>query len=259
MNINMREFARLVARVVSRFRGSAESTAAPQRISEKSWEASQDYELKNAIAFMEGDFFKSLFSDLMSGRRNVSMGYKDELLMREFFGDEDAAWTEFLQHITKKRVMEIGPCVASELASWDIAAERYIVEPLYGQIAAYQRKVFGTTCFEDLVCYDKPAEELIDELVGRIDGAVLVRNCLDHTPGWPFILSNIALYTTPRAYLLLWTDLYHHDGVDAGHYNLTQNKDAFRRLIENIGFRILKTYSHSESADINFGCLARRI
>lgn len=240
-------------------RPQAEATPRPAPAEHRDWRRSQDYELKNALAFMQGDFFKSLFSDIVNGKCRVSQGYRDDATLREFFAGDEALWRAFLRDITGKNVLEIGPCVASPLVTWDVAAEKHVIEPLYEEIASYQRKTFGTTCFEGLVCHARPAEDLIDGLAGRIDGAVMIRNCLDHTPNWPFILSNIASYMTPGAYLLLWTDLYHRDGVDEGHYNLTESTDAFRRLIENFGFRMVGTYSNMDSPEVNFGCMARRL
>jgi hypothetical protein len=223
----------------------------------RSWRASQTYELTNAELFMQGDFFKQLFAEIVSGQRLVSKGYRDPTLLQEFFGSDEGLWHSFLAHITAKRALEIGPAVASELATWDVVKDKYVIEPLYDQIAAYQQRTFGTTCFEGITCYSQPAEQVIPELLGNIDGAILCRNCLDHTPNWRAVLENIAQYASPGAYLLLWTDLY-HPHRDEGHYNLMKDKEAFRKLIEKMGFEILLTYSQN-AEHLDFGCLGRRL
>ena len=187
----------------------------------------------------------------------MSLGYKDDLTLREFFAGDDGRWQSFVSHIAGKSVLEIGPCVASQLSTWDVAASRYIIEPLYEPIAEYQRQTFGMTAFRSIYAYPQSAEVLIDDLVGKINGAILVRNCIDHSPQWPFILSNVASYAAPGAHLLLWNDLYHAPGYEEGHYDITTDYLAFRRLIENLGFNILLDYQ-AQSVNINYGCLAIR-
>lgn len=178
-------------------------------------------------------------------------------MLKEFFANDDDRWQSFVAHIAGKYVLEIGPCVASQLSTWDVAARRYVIEPLYEQIADYQRQTFGMTAFRSIDAYARSAEELIAELVDKIDGAILIRNCIDHSPQWPFILSNVASYAARGAYLLLWNDLFHAPGYEEGHYDITRDYIGFRRLIENLGFNILLDYQ-APSVNINYGCLAVR-
>lgn len=214
--------------------------------------------MDHAREFMDTDFFRKLHSDVVSGKRRMSEGYKDETLLREFFGDSTEAWQEFVEHIRGKRCLDIGPCVMSPLAAWDVAGQRHVVEPLYPKIHEWQIQNLGASAFEELVCHDQAAEQGIEELYGAVDGAILCRNMLDHTPQWPFVLQQISAYSAVGCRLLLWTDLHHHGTEDIGHYDITSDVDAFRRLVSQFGFRILRDWQDTERADTNWGCFAVR-
>jgi hypothetical protein len=220
------------------------------------WVDAQKYELDSAIHFMQSDFFKSTLDDFNKPANLMSTGYVYPLMLTEFFADDLARWKSFVQHVAGKVVLEIGPCVASHLSLWDVAAERYAIDPLYDEILAYQQQKFGKTAFVNLQGFSMPAEVLIESLVNKVDGALLIRNCIDHSPSWPFILSNIAEYMARGGYLLIWNDLYHPPGYEEGHYDITDNVDAFRRLIKNMGFDIVLEYQNKDSPCVNFGCLA---
>jgi hypothetical protein len=79
---------------------------------------------------------------------------------------------------------------------------------------------------------------------------------LDHTPNWPFVLSNISAYAMSGCHLLCWTDLYHRGSADEGHYDITPDKDSFRRLINQLGFRIIREYSDKMRKEMNLGFIA---
>ncbi|MFN7906413.1 MAG: hypothetical protein ACK5P5_14625, partial [Pseudobdellovibrionaceae bacterium] len=174
----------------------------------KTWGVSQAYELKHAIGFMQEPHFGALFKDHISGKLNVSTGYKDTIILNEFFAGEnqDVEWKKFLEHISGKICVDIGPCVYSPLATWDVAGKRIAIEPLFEPIDRWQKQHLGRSVFENLTCYSTGADEFIPELFNKIDGAIYCRNMLDHTPNWAFVLSNIASYAIPGCKLLLWND-----------------------------------------------------
>lgn len=224
----------------------------------KNWGASQEYEMHHAREFMDTDSFRKLHADVVSGKCRVSNGYKNATLLREFFADSTEDWQKFVEHIRGKSCLDIGPCVMSPLAGWDVAGQRHVVEPLYPQIHEWQIKHLGASVFEGLVCHGQAAEQGIKELYGAIDGAILCRNMLDHTPQWPFVLQQISAYSAVGCRLLLWTDLHHHGTEDIGHYDITSDVDAFKRLVSQFGFRILRDWQDEERADTNWGCFAIR-
>lgn len=224
----------------------------------KSWEASQSYELEHAIAFMNEPSFRDHHSALIAGKLNVSAGFRDSLLMAEFFGGSPKDLDAFLDHVTGRTCLDIGPCVASQIAGWDVAKERIAIEPLLEPIVAWQEANLGASAFSGMRTYARPAEELIEDLRQAIDGAIVCRNMLDHTPRWPFVLSNMAAYAALGCKLLLWSDLDHRGTADEGHYDITSDVDAFKRLVAQLGFRVLREYRSTQRVELNWGCFAER-
>ena len=113
---------------------------------------------------------------------------------------------------------------------------------------------------DDLELYAHPAEDLISELVGAIDGAIMCRNTLDHCADPMRVLENIAAYAKPGCYLLLWTDLWHLHGHDEGHRNITTDKEGFKKSIRDLGFEILYSFDgvRQDGSTIEYGCRARK-
>lgn len=220
------------------------------------WADAQEYEFENARLYMESEQFKGVLEMMNSGDKAISRGYVDPLVLKEFFSDDMACWNVFVQHIRNKTVLEIGPCLATQLSLWDVAKNRVVIEPLLTKIQNYQMARFGMTGFPGVVGHACPAEERVESLVGSVDGAVFIRNCIDHSPQWPFILSNIADYLVSGGYLLLWTDLAHPPGFEDGHYDITSNIESFRHLLRNMGFDVLSEYQNLESPCLNYGCRA---
>src|SRR5438445_13851772 len=106
------------------FRKKTSSTAP------KTWEHSQRYELEHAIGFMNDAWFKKLFHDTKAGKLNLSEGHRDALMLKEFFENSGELFDEFVGHISAKSCLDIGPCVLSPLSTWDVAKQRYVIEPL---------------------------------------------------------------------------------------------------------------------------------
>ena len=102
----------------------------------KEWAKSQSYELEHAIGFMDAPFFRELFAEVLAGRRKLSAGFRDETMLREFFAGSAQAFDRFLDHISGKTCLEIGPCVASQIADWDCAGRLIVIEPLIEPIEA---------------------------------------------------------------------------------------------------------------------------
>ncbi len=222
----------------------------------KTWEASQEYELMHAIGFMKSPDFINLAQQFKNGQLKASTGYCNQLFLKEYFRNEPKLWDAFIQDVKNKKCLEIGPCVMSALSSWEFASERHIVEPLLEPIEKWQKQNLGFSVFEGLIGHSKGAEVLIESLVGKIDGAIFCRNCLDHSPSWPFILANISQYAAAGCKLLLWTDIDHGGLEDEGHYEITKDAASFRRLIESLGFEVQREYSDEMRVEKNWGCFA---
>lgn len=222
----------------------------------KTWEVSQDYEFEHAYHFMDSEAFRKIHDDLVNGRLRVSEGNTNELMLQEFFDKSLDEWSAFVEHITGKTCLDVGPCAISPLGSWDVASSRHIIEPLHEKIAAWQIENLGRSAFEGLTCHSQRAEQPVDALRGAVDGAILCRNMLDHTPQWPFVMQVISEYAQPGCRLLLWTDLDHRGTEDVGHYNITTDVGSFQRLVQSFGFRIVRTCNDPNRAELNWGCFA---
>lgn len=130
----------------------------------------------------------------------------------------------------------------------------------FQKIQSFQKDKFGYSIFDNTVNYSLPAEQFIPDLNDAIDGAVICRNCIDHSPQWIFILNNIVSYMKNNSYLLIWNDLYHIDGCDEGHYDIVKDVDSFKRLLVNLGLNIKHEFSYdlSKRNTINYGCIAKK-
>lgn len=225
--------------------------------SSKTWENSQEYEMENAIVAMGKDYFKKYCKQLESGDLYISKGaIPNDLMFYEFFNNSKENWINFTKHINDKVCLDIGPCILSPLVSWDIASKRYLIEPLYKRVYEWQLNNLGKSVFEDLICYGHAAEIPIPELIGKVNGAILCRNILDHTPNWKSILSLISRYATKDCRFLLWTDLDHKGNADIGHYDITKDIEYFKNLIKNLGFKIVREYQDLHRDTINYGCFS---
>jgi hypothetical protein len=223
----------------------------------KTWEASQQYEWEATVKFMSSSEFQELALRIRNDpSQKISNGYSPKLTITEFFGGLDLEWHAFIRHISGKTCLEIGSCTSSILSGWDTAAERFVIEPLADKVSAWQCENLGFSLYEGLTTYSLGADQYIEALERKVDGAIFCRNCIDHSPDWAFILSNISSYALPGCRLLLWNDIFHLDGTDSGHYDLTKDPYAMKRLISRLGFDIMREYNDSSRRDLNWGCFA---
>lgn len=223
------------------------------------WASAQKWELQHSIQYMKQPSFADALEHVNNPEFYASTGFIDDADLNEFFSGDREVWIKFIKQITGKRVMEIGPCLLARIAYWDVASERIAIEPLFDEVSKYQNEVYGKNGFPGVEVWSSPAEKLIPELVGKIDGALYVRNCIDHSPNWPFILGNISRYLAAGGQLLIWNDLLHPESYRDGHYDICDDKELFRELIISFGFRIDSEWEKPESACMNYGCRAIKI
>jgi hypothetical protein len=225
----------------------------------KTWATSQAYELAHAISFMQSESFRTLHREVSAGRQRSATGYVNSMMLEEFFAGDAGEWRLFLEAVEGGRVMDIGPCVFSPLANLEGAAERICLEPLHREIDAWQRQHLGGSLFQGMTCHAVGAETFLPEYRAAIDGAIYCRNMLDHTPRWAFVLANISAYAARGCKLLLWTDLDHRGDADDGHYDLTDDEGAFKRLLVQLGFRVIREYRQQARPTLNYGCFAEKL
>jgi hypothetical protein len=120
-------------------------------------------------------------------------------------------------------------------------------------------KRFGKTLWTSQIeTHAQAAEQVRAELVGKIDGCIVSRNALDHMNDPLAALQAMGEYAAPGCFLLLWSDIWHHDGGDVGHRNITRSREAFEAALIGLGFVIVKqgTSLREERDYVEYGCIA---
>jgi hypothetical protein len=179
--------------------------------------------------------------------------------VKEFFDNNDKRSAFVAAYIKDKSCLEIGAGACGAFAKWKWINKRTVIEPLLHRTDEFLLSEYGYTWYDnDIVKYSQNAEEFIPELENMIDGLIVCRNVLDHTEDPYKILNNISKYAIHGCFLMLWNDLYHKEGPDEGHFNITEDKNDWKKTIESYGFRIITEYEQDRPITINYGCLARR-
>jgi hypothetical protein len=173
-------------------------------------------------------------------------------------GDE-ALFTRFVEHVRPRTSMEIGSGPFGYLAQCYWMKRRVVIDPSVDEYRSYQMKRFGKTLWTpDIETYAAPAEQTIKSLVGQVDGCIVSRNALDHMDDPIAALQAMSEYAVSGCYLLLWTDIWHFDGGDVGHRNITRSRSAFEALLNGLGFDVLKHCAplREPREFVEYGCIA---
>jgi SAM-dependent methyltransferase len=112
-------------------------------------------------------------------------------------------------------------------------AHLVVIEPLADRFMA---EIEGSDLHEASEVHSRPAEQLIDSLVGKADLVVSI-NVLDHCFDFPQIVSNIQRYLKPDGLAFLSFDM-HAEADDMHPLSLTQKKCA--PIFAKAGFVIEK-------------------
>jgi hypothetical protein len=245
----------MIGRLFSRLSRQA-VVETPGVVRAKSWHEAQEYELRHTYDFMSEVFFTDLFRKYRAGELNTANGYFNELFVREFFANDIELFRQFLEKIQGKACLDIGPCVFTPLVTWHGIGAAAAIEPLGDAVREWQREHFDKSVFDDVELRSVGADVFIPEFESRFDGAIHCRNMLDHTPNWPFVLSNISAYAAPGCHLLLWTDIDHRGTADAGHFDICSDAAQLKRLLQRLGFEIERDFEASDRPEVNWGCIA---
>jgi hypothetical protein len=214
----------------------------------------QEYEMEHTLRWVRenADWVWPLVDEASAGKRDVH-----DILLNEFFGGNRENWEVFAKHLDGRALLDIGSGPVPMPALWQWPKKRVVIDPLADGYHAAVMKMFGRSWWDGISRHSSAAETFHKDLDGQIDGAIVCRNCLDHCAEPYLILSNIASYAAPGCALLLWSDLYHIEGHDDGHTDITRDQAGFRRLVENLGFEIVRETPEQEGrGTIQFGCFA---
>ncbi|WP_422371023.1 hypothetical protein [Hoeflea sp.] len=223
----------------------------------KIWENSQEFEFKHCRLFMESDAFKSYYAQLRSEPSPERTRQMREGLANLFFKGHEDEFPAICEHARQRQNLEIGSSCAPAIFAFESEIEPVIIEPMGQKIVDYQRKHFSDDVFQHSRLFAMDAAIPIEELEGSIDGVIYVRNCIDHTPKWPFVMANIAHYAKPGCKLIFWSEMSHGPAPDIGHYNITDDVNDFLRLVDALGFDVDHHFSNVPSLP-DLGLVATR-
>lgn len=179
----------------------------------------------------------------------------------EFFRSEKNLlfWKKFVNHTKNRTCLEIGTGPVPDFLGWYWLQKPILLDPLIIKYRNYQLEKFHQTLIKSSIkLIPKKAEEFIPSLSGKITGMIYTRNALDHLEDPLLVLNNISRYAAKGCYLLYWSDLWHLNGHDEGHRNITHSVNSFKALIEGLGFKILYDLPkvRIDNSTIQYGCRA---
>jgi hypothetical protein len=219
--------------------------------------SAQQYEILSARGTMRRSF-PQVYSDW---EREKGQGGLWQSADDQWFLGNAGLWRTFVAHVRDRRNLEIGSGPFGYLAPCHWMKQRIVIDPLVDKYRAYQIKRFGKTFWtDDIETHAVPAEHVVEALRGAIDGCIVSRNALDHMEDPLAAIAMIAEYAAPGCYLLLSTDIWHLDGGDVGHRNITRSPAVLDRLLDGLGFDILQNGADVRDSDqyIEYGRLARK-
>ena len=217
-----------------------------KRIARRGWTAAvggfhhhsaQTYEMLSARGTMRRDFAQ-LYADWERARAAGSLW---QSAGDQWFRGNEELWAGFIEHVRDRTNLEIGAGPFGYLAPCYWMKRRVVIDPLIDKYRAYQLERFGKTFWTpDIETHAVPAEQIVEPLRGAVDGCIVSRNALDHMEDPLAALATIAEYAARGCYLLLWTDIWHLDGGDVGHRNITKSTSAMDKILDGLGFTIVQ-------------------
>jgi hypothetical protein len=184
--------------------------------------------------------------------------------LNQFFMNDGEIWLGFAKSIENKKFLEIGGSYLGASGLWNFIGEKYHIDPLIEKIYNHIEETYDTNWYEDVELYNEPAEDLIEELVNRIDGCIYMRNCLNHTRNPWKILNNISKYAKKGCTLLLWGETTHRNGGDVGHADICKRPEEIEIFLIDKGFEIVRNVVHGGPDGVaplwgeDYGCVAIR-
>jgi hypothetical protein len=219
--------------------------------------SAQQYEMLSAQGSMGRDFPR-LYA---AWERERSAGGLWQSADDQWFLGNADLWTAFIEHVRDRTNLEIGAGPFGYLAPCYWMKRRIVIDPLVDKYRAYQMNHFGKTFWiADIETHAVLAERVVEPLRGAIDGCIISRNALDHMEDPLATLDAIAEYAAPGCYLLLWSDIWHLDGGDVGHRNITRSANVLDKMLDGLGFDIVQNGAiiGGSDGDIEYGRLARK-
>jgi hypothetical protein len=220
-----------------------------------SHERAQAYERDSAAATIR-DHYPEL---LERWRASAAAGRLWQDAGDEWFQGDEALWSIFVEHARSRQTLEIGSGPFGYLAPCWWIERRAIIDPLLDFYREEEIRIAGESWFtNDIAAYNRNAEDVVEELVGTVDGCIVSRNALDHMEDPLGVMHNIGCYAGLGCYLLFWTDIWHLHAPNQGHRQITRSPEALEALIIGLGFDVLKRSAPLREVGeaLEYGCLA---
>jgi len=204
------------------------------------WQKAQKYECQSHLDYMAEN-----------GDHLPSKGFG------EFYDDDEVVRQELFEHIKDKVCLEMGCGPCPIITGWT-ARKRIIVEPL---LQHYQQRMHLPG---ELILVGEAGEIALPRFAGAVDGALITRNCIDHSED-PLLLFDLFLDCgAPGCWLMHWCEIWHHLGVDEGHRQITKDRGVMRSRVEAKGYHIRREFSVYDGETprnpggnaLDWGCLA---
>jgi len=241
----------------NRFVGRLRGTMPPHSQIGFDHEDAQKYEFEHNRQTIK-EHFPRVYADV---EKEKAAGGLWQSANDQWFRGDVELFNSWAEHVRNRKCLEIGSGPFGHIAPCYWMKDRVIIEPLIDQYRNAQLELTGKTFFTaDIKCYASPAEQIIPELIGKVDGFITCRNALDHCEDPMTILLNLADYAAPGCWFLLWTDIWHLAGLDAGHHNITKSQRAMDAYLTGLGFEILKKGEKIRDAAeyVEYGVIARK-
>jgi hypothetical protein len=219
--------------------------------------AAQTYEMLSAQGTMQRDF-PQVYANWERARAAGSLWQSAD--DQWFLGNADL-WKAFVEHVRDRTNLEIGSGPFGYLAPCYWMKRRIVIDPLIDDYRVYQMEHFGKTFWTpEIETHAVPAEQLVEPLRGAVDGCIVSRNALDHMEDPLAALEAIGAYAASGCYLLLWSDIWHHDGGDVGHRNITKSSGVLDNMLGGLGFDIVQNGARVRNSDecVEYSRLARK-
>jgi SAM-dependent methyltransferase len=217
--------------------------------------AAQRYELLHAKRTIEADFPGLLAEvDVASKNGDLWMSSADH-----FFSGDQKLFDAVIERIGDRRCLEVGCGPFGYLAPCRWLKTRVFIDPLIDEYRLAQLPLTGRTLFTaDVETHSSSAETPIPTLFDAVDGLIVCRNAIDHCEDPLSVLANISAYAAPGCYFLFWADIWHLDGPDAGHRNITKSTSFMDAAMDGLGFRILRRSDQVRGSGecVEYGCVA---
>lgn len=205
------------------------------------WEGAQQYEFNFWTRWLKGELPQSSFERVLKVwneprdlTKMLRLGKPTKFAFEELMN-----WKAFHESMRGKAACEIGCACVGWLPLWDTlgCSRRVLIDPLltkYKQLLDSSGQKHWFT--NDMEYYAEKGEKLLPQLVGKIDGALICMNVLDHCDDPLLTLKNFVAYAATGCTLFFDSCIQVPDGGDAWHKNVTTNeKDCFK-IIEAAGF-----------------------